>query len=119
MLNLKALKISDHYLHNRTIRQEQINAVVNNNWGVPVKEEYYKGAYRVLTDTGLVFILTEDKTTIQTMYLARGSVVHGMMHGRVPKALTKRINENARRYQKLFGDSIRNSKNVEKNQIMA
>lgn len=114
MMNLKSLKISAHFTNDRTNRQAQIEAVINGNWGQVIKEEWYKDAYRCLTDMGLIFIVSADRTTIMTYYLAKGKIVSAMLKGKIPKSLNKRIADNANKYMNLYGGSIRNAKYIER-----
>jgi hypothetical protein len=109
MINLRTLKVSKHYSNDRQMRQEQIETVVGGNWGTVIKEEYYKGAWRCLTDMGLIFIVDDSKTLIITYYLASGSIVSGMFHGNVPKYINRRISDNARKYNEIYETSIKNA----------
>lgn len=106
MTNLKSIKVSYHFQNDRQGRKERIDRVVNGNWGSVVKEEFRKDAWRMLTDTGLIFILTPNKELILTYYFATGKTVNEMYHGKAPKAITNRVNKNARAYAEIYNEGI-------------
>lgn len=112
MTNLHNLQISYHFINDRQGRKQRIDAIIGNNWGQPVKEEWYKDAWRILTDVGIIFIVDMDKTKILTYYFATMRVVNGMYGGnnKVPAAMVKRINKNARNYCDLYDTGIRSDK---------
>lgn len=110
MTNLNNLQISYHFINDRQGRKQRIDAVIGNNWGQPVKEEWYKDAWRVLTDVGLIFIVDMNRTKILTYYFATMQVVNGMYNGKIPQAMVKRINKNARNYASIYDNKIRNDR---------
>lgn len=112
MTNLRNCTISTHFLNDRQGRKERMDKVIGNNWGQPVKEEWYKDAWRILTDVGIIFIVSIDRSTIITYYFATMRVVNGMYGGsnKVPSAMVKRINKNARNYCDLYDAGIRSDK---------
>ena len=81
MTNLRSLQISYHFQNDRQGRKQRMDAVIGNNWGQPVKEEWYKDAWRILTDVGIIFIVDMNKTKILTYYFATMRVVNGCMAG--------------------------------------
>ena len=106
MIKLNELKVSYHFQNTRQGRDERINTITKNNWGQVVREEYYKGAWRCLTDTGLVFIVEESKTIILTYYFATMEVAIGMYHGNVPEFMKKKIRKNATQYKNRYQENI-------------
>lgn len=109
-IDLKKLKLSNHYKRDNKIREQIIDSIVEGNWGQIVKQEWYKGAYRCLTDTGLIFIVSPEKDMILTYYLARGGVAQGMFNHKAPGYLMKKINKNANKYKEVMGGKLINSK---------
>ena len=112
-INLSNLKLSYHCLHENKIRRKIINTVVGNNWGQIIKQEWFKGAYRCLTDTGLIFIISPECNMIMTYYLALAKVVQGMYDGNAPKYILKRIKKNSSRYKMLYDEYMINSREHE------
>jgi hypothetical protein len=109
-IKLDNLKISAHCLFNNKFRNDAINTIVSGNWGQIIKQEWYKGAYRCLTDTGLIFIVSPEKDKILTYYLARGSTAQGMFGNKAPSYLLKKISKNASKYTQLFEEKLTDSK---------
>ena len=103
MTNLKKLEVSAHFINDRQGRKETIDRVICGNWGQVMKEEYYKGAYRCLTDTGLIFILNDTKTVIITYYFASCSLVQGMYRHQAPKSILAKIRDNQRKFKEIYG----------------
>lgn len=111
MTNLTNIKISYHFQNERTGRKEQIDNVINGNWGQVVKETYLTDSWKCLTDTGLVFVLTPNKDLIITYYFATMAIAHKFYNrGKVPTALEKRIQRNATKFNQLYGASIKYKK---------
>lgn len=44
MTNLKSLTVSSHFINDRQGRKQRMDAIIGDNWGQPVKEEWYKDA---------------------------------------------------------------------------
>lgn len=108
MTNLKDIQVSYHFQNERRERKEQIDAVVNGNWGQPVKEVFLTDSWKILTDTGLVFVLTADKNLIMTYYLVTLSTVNKFYnHGKVPANMIKRVQRNASIYNNLYKKSLK------------
>ena len=103
MTNLKNLKISTHFINDRQGRKETIDRIICGNWGQVMKEEYIKGAYRCLTDTGLMFILNDSKTIIITYYFATCQHVQEMYRYQAPKNILKKIRDNQRKFKAIYG----------------
>ena len=110
MTNLKSLTISYHFINDRQGRKQRMDAVIGDNWGQPIKEEWYKDAWRILTDVGIIFIVDMNRTKILTYYFATMKVVRGMYNGKVPNSMVKRLNKNAWAYTDIYNDSMRNDK---------
>lgn len=110
MTNLRNLQISYHFINDRQGRKQRMDAVIGDNWGQPIKEEWYKDAWRILTDVGIIFIVDMNRTKILTYYFATMSVVRGMYNGKVPQNMVKRLNKNARAYCDIYDNKIRNDK---------
>lgn len=107
MMKLTELKVSYHFQNDRQGRKQRIDAVVKSNWGQVVREEYYKGAWRCLTDNGLIFIVEEKKEIILTYYFALPQVIRGMYHGKpVPTFLLNKVKNNAKTYKKIYGEAL-------------
>lgn len=108
MMNLTELRISYHFQNDRQGRKERIDSIVKGNWGQVIREEYYKGAWRCLTDNGLIFIIEDTKSMIMTYYFAVPEVVRGMYHGKaIPQFLQNKIKKNARTYMDIYNEQIR------------
>jgi hypothetical protein len=109
MLNLNELLVSYHFQNDRAERKERIDAVLGGNYGQIIKQVYCKGAIRCLTDMGLIFIVNEQQTLILTYYFARKETIYQMYKGKlasVPSFIVKRVDKNARKYKKLYNDSM-------------
>jgi len=111
MTNLKEIKVSYHFQNDRKYRKEQIDAVVNGNWGQPIKEVFLTDSWKILTDMGLVFVLTADKSLIMTYYLVTLSTVNKFYnHGKAPASIVKRVQRNANTYNKLYNQSMKHER---------
>ena len=109
MMNLNDLKVSYHFQNDRTERKARIDSIVNNNFGQIVCEEWYKGAWRCLSDTGLIFIVNEQRTIILTYYFATlqvASCMYKAIGRKMPQAVENKVKKNACVYNRLYGKSI-------------
>lgn len=115
MTNLTNIKVSYHFQNDRTGRKAQIDAIVGNNWGQPIKEAFVTDSWKVLTDKGLCFVLTADKSLIMTYYLVTMATVNKFYnHGKVPAFIERRVQQNASAYLKLYGESMRYKKELKR-----
>ena len=75
MTNLKSLTISYHFINDRQGRKQRMDAIIGDNWGQPVKEEWYKDAWRILTDVGIIFIVDMNcsSSSSSTTWAARSA----------------------------------------------
>lgn len=109
MTKLNELKISYHFQNDRNTRKARIDAIINGNFGQVVIEEWYKGAWRCLTDTGLIAIVEPKKEIILTYYFAPLKTAQAMYKAsfrKMPEAVANKINKNAKTYMKMFKESI-------------
>ena len=109
MINLTSIRVSYHFQNDRQGRKERIDRIINNNFGQVVLEEYYKGAWRCLTDTGLIFIVSEAKDLILTYYFAPMETVICMykaMGRKVPQAVENKVRKNAKTYKRIYQENI-------------
>lgn len=109
MIKLNDLKVSYHFQNDRTERKARIDAIVNDNFGQVVCEEWYKDAWRCLSDTGLIFIVNEQKTIILTYYFATMQVASCMYRAagrKMPKAVENKVRKNAIIYDRLYHKNI-------------
>ena len=70
-MNPKMITLSYHFTKDRAARLEEINYVLNGDWGesiLTVPEEG-RDTSRHLTSTGLLVITTNDERVIITMYI--------------------------------------------------
>ena len=95
MMTVSSLVFS---VHAYTERADRI-AIVDNKigWGQIIKEVYEKGVYRCLTDTGVVLVVDDNRTTIVTLYLADRHMLHKMYNGNAPQYMRNRIQHNTER----------------------
>lgn len=111
MINLNECLVSYHFQNDRQMRKQRIDAVLNGNLGQVIAEEWYKEAWRVLTDTGLMAVVTPDKKIIITYYFStieQAKMLYWHNYGRkVPEYLLNKINKNARMYNKIYGSSYK------------
>jgi hypothetical protein len=74
-MNPREMYVSHHWTKDRKDREEQINYVLNDNWGVTVckgwDEEHNNWQY--ITSTGLLIAMSTDESFIATMYIPRVS----------------------------------------------
>lgn len=106
MLNLRTLKVSYHIQNDRDERLARVEKILNGNWGQVVAEEWYKDAYRCLTDTGLCFIVSGDRSTIITYYFCPMKTAKAICHNKLSKAVEKKINKNLRSYASIYGSLV-------------
>jgi len=106
MTNPATLKVSYHFQNTRNERKARIDSIINGNWGSPVREVWYKDAWRIMTDAGLIFIVEPKKEIILTYYFATPSVAAGMFQGRVPEAIKNKVRKNAQMYLEKYGEEI-------------
>lgn len=92
MMSISSLTLS---VHAYTERADRI-AIIDNKigWGQIIKEVYEKGAYRCLTDTGVILVVDENRTTVVTLYLADRHMLHRMYNGNAPHYMRNRIQHN-------------------------
>lgn len=92
MMSISSLTLS---VHAYTERADRI-AIIDNSvgWGQIIKEVYEKGAYRCLTDTGVILVVDENRTTVVTLYLADRHMLHKMYNGNAPRYMRNRIQYN-------------------------
>lgn len=113
MIKLNELKVSYHFQNDRNERKAQIDAIINGNFGQVVIEEWYKDAWRCLTDTGLIAIVEPKKEIILTYYFApmkTASMMYKAAFRKMPQAVANKIQKNANTFNKIYNDSIKNAK---------
>lgn len=111
MMKLNELKVSYHFQNDRTERKMRIERIVNGNFGQIVLEEYYKGAWRCLTDTGLVVIVEPKRELILTYYFCPLNTARAMYRAcqrKMPQAVENKIRKNAKKYVELYDDRTLN-----------
>lgn len=109
MMNLNTLKVSYHFQNDRQERKQRIDAIIDGNLGSAIFEEWYKDAWRVLTDTGLIVIVERNKELILTYYFATMRQVNNMYHcnGRkTPQAIINKVQKNVNAYNRLYNESL-------------
>ena len=113
MIKLNELKVSYHFQNDRNERKAQIDAIINGNFGQVVIEEWYKDAWRCLTDTGLIAIVEPKKEIILTYYFAPMKTAQMMYRAnfrKMPQAVANKIQKNANTFNKIYNDSIKNAR---------
>lgn len=95
MMTISALTLSYHAYNDRADRI----ALVDNHvgWGQIVKEAYYNQAYHCLTDTGVVLVVNDARTTIITLYMIDRRRLHLFYKGNAPQYLLNKVKYNTRR----------------------
>lgn len=109
MIKLNELKISYHFQNDRNERKTRIDAIVNGNFGQVVIEEWYKDAWRCLTDTGLIAIVEPKKEIILTYYFAplkTAQMMYKASFRKMPEAVTNKIKKNAKTYLQMYHESV-------------
>jgi hypothetical protein len=109
MIKLNELKISYHFQNERNERKDRIDVIINGNFGQVVVEEWYKGAWRCLTDTGICAIVSENKDLILTYYFCpiRTAKMMFLTSGRkMPDYIRNKITKNQSKYSSLFHDDF-------------
>lgn len=110
MIKLNELKVSYHFQNDRNERKAAIDTIINGNFGQVVIEEFYKDAWRCLTDTGLIAIVTPDKSLILTYYFApmkTAAMMYKANFRKMPQAVANKIQKNANTYNKIYSESIK------------
>lgn len=92
--NLNALATTYHFSVERAARFEFIKASIG--IGQPIKEVFNRGVIRLLTDTGVIFILSADSSTIITCYAATYGEILAMYQSvkAIPKFLRTKVDRN-------------------------
>lgn len=64
---------SSHWMKERKEREEQINYVLNNDWGIVICKGWddRHQNWQYITSTGLLIAMTKDESFIATMYIPR------------------------------------------------
>jgi hypothetical protein len=109
MINLTTCKISYHFQNDRQERKAKIDKIINNNLGQVVIEEWYRDAWRCLTDTGLIIIVSAKQDFILTYYFATMKKAKAMYHDAfktMPQAVANKIIKNANTYSAIYHASI-------------
>lgn len=107
--NINNIPVSYHFQNDRKERKERIDKILNGNLGQPVICEEWKGAWKYVTDTGLIAIITLDEKLILTYYFAPLETVKMIYknNGRkMPEAVENKIRKNTKRYKKLYKEGF-------------
>lgn len=92
MTKISDLRFSNHCWQDRYDRIKTIEKYVG--YGQIIKETYWHNTYHFLTDTGVAFVVDNDKHYIVTLYLADEAQANRLYNGKMPKSLQKRISRN-------------------------
>lgn len=92
MTKISDLRFSNHCWQDRHDRIKTIEKYVG--YGQIIKETYWRNTYHFLTDTGVAFVVDNDKRYIVTLYLADEAQANRLYNGKMPKSLQKRISRN-------------------------
>lgn len=109
MIKLNELQVSYHFQYERRDRKDRIDSILRGNFGQVTIEEWYKDAWRCLTDTGLCAIVSYDKTRILTYYfcpLETARMMYKSQGRKMPEAISNKIKKNARTYRDLYDEVI-------------
>ena len=109
MIKLNECKVSYHFQNDRQERKQRIDAIVHGNLGQVVVEQWYKDAWRVLTDTGIMAVVTEDKNLILTYYfcpMETARLIFKNAGKKMPDYIANKIKKNAHEYNKLFKENF-------------
>ncbi len=91
--NVSKLATTYHFRVERAERMYKIDQYIG--LGNPIKETYKDGRYWIISDTGVIYVLSDNRTII-TAYAGSFAQVVRIYGGRnkIPKQLEKRINQN-------------------------
>lgn len=92
MTKVSDLRFSNHCWQDRHDRIETIEKYVG--YGQIIKETYWRNTYHFLTDTGVAFVVDNDKHYIITLYLVDEGQANRLYGGKIPKSLQKKISKN-------------------------
>lgn len=92
MTKVSELVFSNHCLQERLDRINLIEEKVG--YGQIIKESYWRGSYHFLTDTGVAFVVDNDKHYIITLYLVDEGQANRLYGGKIPKSLQRKISKN-------------------------
>lgn len=95
MMTISALTLSYHAYNDRADRIALVDKYVG--WGQIVKEAYYNQAYHCLTDTGVVLVVDDARTTIITLYMVDRRRLHLFYKSGAPQYLLSKVKYNMRR----------------------
>jgi len=109
MIKLNELKVSYHFQNDRKERKERIDAIINGNFGQVVIEQYFKDAWRVLTDTGIMAVVTPNKELILTYYfcpMETARMIYKSQGKKMPDYIANKIKKNARTYKNIYEENF-------------
>ena len=92
MMTINSLTFSFHAYNDRADRIATIDNYIG--WGQIVKEKYYKNAYHCLTDTGVILIVDDSRSTILTLYMADRRALQAFYAGSAPQYLVNKVKYN-------------------------
>lgn len=109
MMNLNEIKVSYHFQNDRQGRKQRIDEIIRGNFGQIVIEEFYKEAWRCLTDTGLCVIVSKDRNLILTYYfcpLETARMIYKAQFRKMPEAVENKIRKNQKTYKRIYQESL-------------
>lgn len=101
-MNPRDMYFSNHWMKDRKERTEEIDFVLNKDWGIVICKGWdtERHNWQYMTNTGLLFIMDELEQFIVTMYIPSKSqfIRFFQMAGQTPsERLTRRAKHNSRK----------------------
>lgn len=99
-MTYNGMKLTYHCAVDRENRFTKIKEQIG--FGNVIKEQFVRGCFACLTDTGIIFILDKAKTKIITLYVATIANLYYMYleDNHIPVELVKLVNKNQKLYTK-------------------
>lgn len=107
-INLHEIPVSAHFINDRKERKHRIDTILGDDWG-NIENAYfgpYDKTWHILTDNGLIFIVSEDMQCIVTYFFATMEQAQVICKKSCSKRVAKKIEKNQRKYQKLYNEMI-------------